>query len=116
MTEQLQLVPDEPFDERLSKALKERGMALAAGNNHDLLLYARVVALTHEKARTGITADDVGRRLKEMGRPHCLGPAAGSLFKEKHWVFTGEWRASKRTTNHGRMLRVWRFDARLVTP
>lgn len=109
MSVQLTLIDDEPFDARLSKALKERGMALAAGNNYDLLAVARIIALTHDKASIGITADDVGRALKDLGKPHCLGPAAGSLFKEKHWVFTGEWRPSKRTTNHGRMLRVWRY-------
>ncbi len=97
------------FDEKLAQALKRRGMSLAEENNSDALEFARAVAESLPNAATGITADHVGRALKRLGKKNCLGPAAGSLFKEKKWRFTGTWIASVRTKNHGRMLREWQL-------
>ena len=90
---------------------KRSGMALARSNRKAILAIARVAAVKIAKKRSDrcITADDVGRHMKENGLGD-LGPAAGSLFKVKtDWQWTGDRKISKRVTNHGRELKVWKY-------
>ena len=99
------------FHESIGEQLRLDGMQQAAGNTKEQLDIARKVAkqiALRRKDRT-VTADDVGRVLKEVYGLDTLGPAAGSIFKTNDWEFTGQWRKSKRVTNHSRMLRVWRL-------
>ena len=99
------------FHDSLGEQLRLDGMQQAAGNSKEQLDTARRVAVQIAKRRVDrtVTADDVGRVLKEVYGIDTLGPAAGSLFKTKDWEWTGQWRKSKRVTNHSRMLRVWRL-------
>ena len=97
------------FDGEESESRKKKGMAVGAANNYADLETGRMLARRHPDARTGITADDVGRALKARGITQSLGPAAGSLFAGKDWQWTGEFLKSKRITNHSRLLRVWRY-------
>lgn len=86
-------------------------MGLAADNAKEQLTLARKVAASIA-ARRGdrtVTADDVGRVLKEVYGLDTLGPAAGSLFKTPDWEWTGRFTKSKRVTNHSRLLRVWKY-------
>lgn len=86
-------------------------MGLAADNAKEQLTLARKVAAsiaTRREDRT-VTADDVGRVLKEVYGLDTLGPAAGSLFKTPDWEWTGRFTKSKRVTNHSRLLRVWKY-------
>ena len=93
-----------------SEQAKERGMQVAASNKAALLDYARKLAAEHPLARLGITMDDVVESLVDAGKSaHCLGGSAGSLFKGRAWVFTGERRRSTRVNNHARELKVWRY-------
>src|SRR5688572_25715191 len=99
------------FDGDEGERQKEAGMALGAANRAAMLAIGREVArkLALRRADRCITADDVGRYMKANGLGE-LGPAAGSLFKvKKDWQWTGERRASKRTSNHGRELKVWKY-------
>jgi hypothetical protein len=86
---------------------KQAGMARAADGNW-ILEEARSIASKLGRGGVGITADDVGSELDRRGFPQ-LGPAAGSLFKGKQWVFTGERKKSTRKSNHARELKVWRL-------
>jgi len=99
------------FDARRSEKLKAEGMAIAADNARDYLEIAREIAreiaLAHP--RQECDADRVGRVLKRRLDIETLGPAAGSLFRGKEWIFTGQWVKSKRITNHSRMIRIWRL-------
>lgn len=38
-----------------------------------------------------------------------LGNSAGSIFKTGDWEFTGQWKPSRRASNHGRHVRVWKL-------
>ncbi len=89
--------------------LKESGMRQAAENRPTLLDYARSLAkqIARNRADRCCTADDVGRIMQGQG--YDLGPAAGSLFRDGAWVWTGEFVPSKRQSNHARLLRVWRL-------
>lgn len=97
------------FDGSLSEQLKTSGMAKAEDNSSYYLNIAREAAKRIALSRGTVTADDVGRYLKRFHGIDTLGPAAGSLFKTKDFVFTGEFRKSSRITNHSRLLRVWRL-------
>lgn len=99
------------FDEKRGEKLKQQGMEQAADNARDYLHIAREVAQEIAKGRFDrcVTADDVGRVMKVDYGIDTLGPAAGSLFKTNNWKWTGEFRKSKRVTNHSRLLRVWQY-------
>jgi len=89
------------FDLFTGERLKEQGMALAADNRGSLLEQARDYAYKLAKERRYVTADDVSRAGFE------LGPAAGSLFRDPRFSWTGRWRKSAKITNHARMIRIW---------
>jgi len=91
-----------PFSLRIGKKLKREGMERAVDTRFTRLEEARDVvflAALRRPERTA-TADD----------NHIdLGPAAGSLFKDGRWAFTGERINSARVTNHAREIKVWRL-------
>jgi len=97
---------------RTGEQLKEHGMQLAASNNQELLDKVRVgveqIALSRDD-RTA-TADDAANWLvANHYSPHALKNAAGSLFKEKKWEFTGRWIKSQRPWAHCNDIRIWRL-------
>jgi len=101
---------DELFDGAEGERLKQRGMALAAGNNKMQLELARLIAAQLGRAKKFITADDVGRILKHSYDIESLGPSAGSLFAVKaDWRWTGRRMKSSRKSNHRRELKIWEW-------
>ena len=101
------------YDRTESAALKDAGQDAAATGRADLLTRARRLAIDFALSHGGrCTADDVGRllRAKGYGGTEAVGPAMGSLFKEKHWRFTGERVRSAKVSNHARELKVWKLD------
>lgn len=98
------------FDGDEGERQKQEGMDRAADNRAARLAIAREVArkLAVKRPTRSITADDVGRYMKDNNLGE-LGPAAGSLFKTKDWEWTGERRNSRRVSNHSRELKVWRY-------
>ena len=96
------------FDAAESEAAKEAGVKLASENRPNILTIAREIA-RRISTDQGITADDVVRELVDQGYGvHCLGNAAGSLFRGGEWVSIG-FRKSTRVHAHSNLLRVWRL-------
>jgi len=100
----------ELFDEIEAEQLKRAGMARAEANNLTDLQLARHIAEDLADENNGLcNADMVGQKLKAEYDIDTLGPAAGSLFRDAKWEFTGEWIKSVRKSNHCRMIREWRL-------
>ena len=97
------------FDLLQGEKAKAEGMKAAAEARPATLIYARAIAFALASEHGTVNADMVGEKLKERGYNPNLGPAAGSLFKGDEWEFTGERVRSKRVTNHGRELKVWKL-------
>lgn len=100
-----------------SECVKTRGMKLAAENRSKLLGQAREAAEACACNGKSITIEDVYVRLADWTKEpleevmKALGPAAGSVFKGKRWVFTGERvNATLNRANHARELKKWRFN------
>jgi len=97
------------FDKKESEDRKKNGMLVAAKSKVRSLDLARGIAYEICLQKGSATADDVGRVLQHRYGIKSLGPAAGSLFKTREFIPTGEFRKSKRTTNHARLLHVWKL-------
>ena len=98
----------EQFNFDFSQQAKEQGMRLAADNQPSALAMAREIAEEIARRNGRVSADDVGREMKARGYDET-GPWAGSIFSQKQWEFTGLRIRSKRVSNHGRELKVWRL-------
>lgn len=98
------------FDFEQAKKSRDAGMALAADRS-DLLGEWRRIALevALKRADRRISIDDVGLEVQKRGLPNTLGNAAGSLFKETHWHFTGDRINSKKISSHAREIKVWKL-------
>lgn len=121
------------FDVDEAQRRKEDGMTAAAsgplGKEKDILAFCRKAARKAAEERSHhdffagdatphssagwishtATIDDAYRAMEKAGiDPASLGPAAGSVFRGDEWVAVG-WQPSERTTNHGRVVRVWRL-------
>ena len=102
------------FDLREGRRKGSVGNKLAASRHSYLLRYARslAVSIALERPDGGVTADDVYEQLIQRGIDvQLLGNAAGSLFRGKNWIFSGERRQSRRVSNHGRWIMVWQYCA-----
>ena len=87
---------------------KESGIRDAASARAELVAYARRLAKKFALECTAsreITIDDV--QILLGGR--SLGNAAGAVFRNGEWEFSGRWMKSARKGNHHRMIRVWRL-------
>lgn len=93
--------------------LRDKGMAMSAARHRYALRIARLGALRAARSKPDRTAciDDAYEWLKSSaGIPaDGLGNAAGSVFKDGQWEFTGAWVPSRRDTNRHRFVRVWRL-------
>jgi hypothetical protein len=92
-----------------AERLKHEGMRSAANAKKAQLRLARDIAVRIALTRDDFTchADLVQSVLIEMGIN--LGNAAGSIFTQKDWQFTGEFVKSKRVSNHASIRRVWKL-------
>lgn len=97
------------FDSVRSGSLKSEGMERAADNVKTVLEQARVIAREYASRYGRVNADDVGKYMKSRHGITTMGPAAGSIFRGKEWIFTGNFVKSSRITNHSRLLREWRL-------
>jgi len=98
---------DLTFNAKESRDRKRIGMTRAAVNRNVLLDKAREIARFLAQRDGETNSDAVSQELMQRGYPDCIGPAAGSIFKTRDWVFTGRFVNSTRITNHSRLLRVW---------
>lgn len=91
-------------------AAKERGMALAAAKNADLVVQARAIARLLAKAKPeGITVSDLRAEMHRRGYRNCWGNWMGSIFKSAGWVCAGFTKA-RHEGSHSRTVRVWRLQ------
>jgi len=90
------------------ETLKAKGMSIAAEQRPKSLRLAQEYLYTLAQRQETVTADDAQAYIEREGLSP-LGNAAGSLFREKHWEFTGEWEPSARTTNHAHRNRQYRL-------
>lgn len=100
------------FDRRAAKEKKSQGMLFAAESRQDILKLAREGAQKAALSREDRTAtsEDAQAYLISLGySPEQLGNAAGSIFKDGEWAFTGGWKNSTRVSTHSRAVRVWRL-------
>lgn len=98
------------FDAAASEAARRAGMEKAATNKASLLKHARKVAKRLAEGGEAISADDVAEALQGEGiSVFALGSAAGSLFRESCWEWTGAFVKSRRTHAHSNLLRVWKL-------
>lgn len=99
------------FDAKEGERLKELGMSRARSSKYELVKLAKNIAVTIALRNGDVNADQVYVVMDAFGqRPELLGNAWGSVFRDcPRFEWTGKWVASKRTSNHGRMIRVWRL-------
>ena len=102
------------FDLKLGEALRDMGIATAVSKPQAAMNLALGRALCRNAAirrfdRTA-TADDAARGFVKYGLDaNLLGNAAGALFSNGQWEFTGQWKKSNRVTNHAHQNRVWQL-------
>jgi hypothetical protein len=100
------------FDAVAANDAKELGKSSAAGVSYRMGILAEAQEIARDLGRRmgHCCADQVYFMLDARGRDiKLLGNGAGSIFAGKEWEFSGEWIKSTRITNHGRMIRVWKF-------
>ena len=96
------------FNSERGEQGKEQGLALASLSRKELLVLAREVAVKVARQQGWVSYDDVFFALLDAGvNPALLGNAAGSVFNDERFVFTGAWEKSRRVSNHARANRIW---------
>ena len=86
----------------------EAGLDIAASAREDDLHLARAIAKLIAGVGGTCHADQLGAELELRGID--LGPAAGSVFRQACWEFTGQRIRSSRKSNHAREIKVWRYN------
>ena len=97
------------FDTAESRRRKREGMELAANARKSELDLAREVAIHLARAYGEVHADMVIAYLHEHHGISTLGNAAGSLFRDARFVWTGGRIKSSRKHAHRNELKVWRL-------
>ena len=86
------------------------GIALAASHNGSLVHEAREIAVEHCLCFGVVTMNDVQAELVRRGHSvHALGNAAGAVFRDARFVWTGNYVKSTRIHGHGNLIREWRL-------
>jgi len=89
---------------------REDGLGITAERRAGVLAEAQSIALHLGRQFDTVTADDVQAALDRRGiSPEELGPAAGAIFRGRRWSRVG-FQPSKRVSNNGRIIGVWRFQ------
>ncbi len=98
------------FDLPLALELRDRGIELAASQRPGLVTLAREIAVLIA-AKTGtVNADQVVAEMVRRGYGvHALGNAAGAIFRDRRFEFTGDRVKSERMHSHGNEMKVWRL-------
>lgn len=110
--DQQRLTPQGRQEAKSGHERKREGMQQAATNKKRLLSIAREVAKKIARGRESrcVSMDDVQEGLTKLNiSDRALGNAAGSLFKESCWEFTGRFIESTRPHAHRNLIRVWRL-------
>ena len=97
---------------QLALELRDQGISVAVATRAELVavIRAELKQIAARRMSKLATADDVHEILIALKMRHSdLGNAAGALFRDGHWLFTGEWKQSMRSPNHARAIRVWKL-------
>ena len=88
--------------------LELRDQGIASLERHSWVDDARMEAERFCRGYGSVTSDDVHFIMDVDYPPHpnCWG----ALFKDRRFIWTGEWVQSKRPEAHARMIRVWRLS------
>lgn len=99
------------FDYAESQRRAEIGIGIAADQNASLCIKAREIAVELCRKQGTVTMDDVQREL--VARKVCgikdLGNAAGGVFRDRRFEFTGRRIKSARIHAHSNEIKVWRL-------
>ena len=95
------------FDYAEAVRRRDRGRNRAARKKETELDTARDIARYLARHRGAITADDVQAEL--IARDIRLENAAGSIFLNGEFEWTGTYERSKRKDSHCNLLKVWRL-------
>ena len=99
-----------PFNLELGLDLKHSGIERAAAAVPDWLKEAKRIAQNIGQTNGECCADDVNRVLLELYGIESIGPAAGSLFRNKKlWSCTGRVCRSHRVKSHAGKLYIWKY-------
>lgn len=114
-----QPLPEKGEADHEGERLKRIGMERATWGKERLLGHAREIA--HDVARGELprangchtlygvcTADDVAAQFEREGL-EWLGNAAGQLFQDGNWTWTGKMVKSSRAHAHQNLLREWKW-------
>lgn len=98
------------FDAAESRRHADIGIERAAENRASLVVRAREIAVKICKRQDTVNMDEVVLCLVAEGQNiHALGPAAGSIFRDRNFEWTGKFVKSSRIHAHSNLLRVWRL-------
>lgn len=96
------------FDLPAGLAARDRGIEIAGNQRASLVVEARNLAVEIAKRNGTVNADDVVEAMCERGYgPHVLGPATGSIFRDRRFKFTGQRIKSKRPWANANELKEW---------
>jgi len=98
------------FDAAEAERHAAEGIELAAKQRASLVVEAREIAVSIARRKGTVNADDVVREMCVLGYGvHALGNAAGAIFRDARFTFTGAYVRSERVHGKGNLLRVWKL-------
>ena len=96
------------FDGEQGQRDASEGIEQVAYANSAFVASMRIMAYAIATQQGTVTSDDLRRYASERGMKPTHPNAWGSIFREVGWKADGMTR-SKVRSNHGRMIRVWRW-------
>lgn len=98
------------FDLPAALEARDTGIKAAASQRSALVVLAREIAVMIAARDGSVNADQVVAEMVRRGYGiHALGNAAGSIFRDRRFRFTGRFVQSERVHARGNMLREWRL-------
>lgn len=98
------------FDAAASVELRDRGIELAAIQRSGLVVLAREIAVMIAARDGVVNADDVVAEMVKRGYGvHALGNAAGAIFRDRRFEWTGKFVISQRPHARCNPIRQWRL-------
>lgn len=94
------------FDFPAAKRAREDGKQLVEDHNRGFVRHMRELALEICARKGQVDCDQLRQLAAEQGLAPVHPNAWGSIFRGRQWRPIG-WKASRLTTNHARMIRVW---------
>lgn len=97
------------FDLTRGRELRDEGVRLTETSNREFVDLMRGQARRFCSVLGEVHIDELRRFALSRGIKPASSSAWGAVFRGKGWEQTGEYRASKLTSNHGHRSPVWRW-------